>query len=93
MNLYALKDKNTGKWLEGPPTQTRVTAYEDRAECEAVKEYFADNDPIVVTLREEPVEPCWECTSKNTHYKTTTERGTPLVAERNFCPECGRRLR
>ncbi len=35
MRMFALKDKNTGEWLEGPASKTRITAYEDKAECEA----------------------------------------------------------
>ena len=94
MNLFALKDKNTGEWLEGPPSETRITAYEDKAECEAVKDYFPEKEAVTVTLREEPTEPCEWC---------ETFRGemiTPSYAfeltldadDWHFCPNCGRRL-
>lgn len=102
MKLYAIRDKNTGEWLEGPASNTRLTAYEDKAECEAVKDYFPEKEPVTVTLRVEPTEPCEFCRDPDdlivARYKPR-KPGDPdpmMVAvealDPELCPMCGRRL-
>lgn len=98
MRMFALKDKNTGEWLEGPASKTRITAYEDKAECEAVKDYFPEKEPVTVTLREEPIEPCEWCGffagigRINIGGRRAIRRPAGQI-ENPLCMNCGRRLK
>lgn len=96
MKLYAIRDKDTGEILHDfRGLMIYDTEFEVDAGITALRRHTrpAWLQSEIVTLRVEPTEPCEECKEPKIVWKTD-EWGEDYFyeEERNFCPNCGRRL-